>query len=171
MGIIEGMKTDSVITQWRDQQRAYLETAASLDRALEQEYDLGLSEFEILDLVWEAKTEECAMRDIVDLTPMTQSALSRVVDRLTRAGLVERKECSYDRRSMFVGLPAEGQRVHEECTCSHERIMGMMRRFSGQDRRDMVGDNGRIGITCEFCSRFYDLDPAEVEAEIAKTEA
>jgi molecular chaperone Hsp33 len=62
----------------------------------------------------------------------------------------------------------EGQRVHEECTCSHERIMSMMRRFSPEDRRDMVGDNGRIGITCEFCSRFYDLDPAEVEAEIAQ---
>ena len=41
-----------------------------------------------------------------------------------------------------------------------ERIMAMMRRFSPEDRRDMVGDNGRIGITCEFCSRFYDLDPA-----------
>lgn len=62
----------------------------------------------------------------------------------------------------------EGQRVHEECTCSHGRIMSMMRRFSPEDRRDMVGDNGRIGITCEFCSRFYDLDPAEVEAEIAQ---
>ena len=35
----------------------------------------------------------------------------------------------------------------------------------------MVGDNGRIGITCEFCSRFYDLDPAEVEAEIAKSDS
>ena len=46
----------------------------------------------------------------------------------------------------------------------------MMRRFSPEDRRDMVGDNGRIGITCEFCSRFYDLDPAEVEAEIAKSD-
>ena len=65
----------------------------------------------------------------------------------------------------------EGQRVHEECRCSHERIMGMMRRFSPEDRRDMVGDNGRIGITCEFCSRFYDLDPAEVEAEIAKSDS
>ncbi len=65
----------------------------------------------------------------------------------------------------------EGQNVHEECTCSHERIMGMMRRFSAEDRRDMVGDNGRIGITCEFCSRFYDLDPADVEAEIAKSES
>jgi molecular chaperone Hsp33 len=32
----------------------------------------------------------------------------------------------------------------------------------------MVGENGRIGITCECCSRFYDLDPAEVEAAIAE---
>jgi molecular chaperone Hsp33 len=43
----------------------------------------------------------------------------------------------------------------------------MMRRFSPQDRRDMVGDDGRIGVTCEFCSRAYDIDPAEVEAEVA----
>jgi molecular chaperone Hsp33 len=61
--------------------------------------------------------------------------------------------------------------VHEECRCSRERIMTMMRRFSPQDRRDMVGDNRRIGITCEFCSRMYDLDPGEVEAEVAQPEA
>jgi molecular chaperone Hsp33 len=65
----------------------------------------------------------------------------------------------------------EGLSVHEECRCSQPRVMSMMRRFSPEDRRDMVGDNGRIGITCEFCSRFYDLDPAEVEAEIARAEA
>ncbi|WP_230532260.1 Hsp33 family molecular chaperone [Microvirga roseola] len=65
----------------------------------------------------------------------------------------------------------EGQHVHEECTCSHDRIMAMMRRFSPEDRRDMVGENGRIGVTCEFCSEFYDLDPTAVEAEIAKSEA
>ena len=61
----------------------------------------------------------------------------------------------------------ESQPLVEACRCSHERIMGMMRNFSAQDRRDMVGDDGRIGITCEFCSRHYDLDPAEVEREIA----
>ena len=64
----------------------------------------------------------------------------------------------------------EGVSVHEECRCSQTRVMSMMRRFSAEDRRDMVGDNGRIGITCEFCSRFYDLDPAAVEAEIARSE-
>jgi molecular chaperone Hsp33 len=62
------------------------------------------------------------------------------------------------------------QEMREACRCSRERIMAMMRRFSPQDRRDMVGDNGRIGITCEFCSRVYDLDPAEVEAEVARPE-
>ncbi|KAB0269116.1 Hsp33 family molecular chaperone [Microvirga brassicacearum] len=65
----------------------------------------------------------------------------------------------------------DGQSVHEECRCSEARVMSMMRRFSPEDRRDMVGDNGRIGITCEFCSRFYDLDPVEVEAEIARAGA
>jgi molecular chaperone Hsp33 len=63
------------------------------------------------------------------------------------------------------------QEMREACRCSHERIMAMMRRFSPEDRRDMVGDNGRIGITCEFCSRVYDLDAAEVEAEVARPEA
>ena len=60
--------------------------------------------------------------------------------------------------------------LREECRCSRERIMRMMRNFPGEDRRDMVGDNGRIVVTCEFCSRVYDLDPAEVEAEIALPE-
>jgi molecular chaperone Hsp33 len=64
----------------------------------------------------------------------------------------------------------EGQAVHEACRCSHERIMAMMRRFSPQDRRDMVGDDGRIRVTCEFCSRAYDLDPVQVEAEVAQPE-
>jgi molecular chaperone Hsp33 len=56
----------------------------------------------------------------------------------------------------------------EDCQCSRERIMGMMRGFSAEDRRDMVADDGRIGITCEFCSRRYSFDPAEVEHGVAE---
>ena len=65
----------------------------------------------------------------------------------------------------------EAQAIREDCRCSTERIMNMMRRFSPADRRDMIGDNGRIGVTCEFCSRIYDLDPADVETEITQPEA
>ena len=65
----------------------------------------------------------------------------------------------------------DAQPVHEECRCSRDRILAMMRNFSADDRRDMIGDNGRIGVTCEFCSRVYDLDPQEVEAELAPGDA
>ncbi|WP_311275470.1 Hsp33 family molecular chaperone [Methylobacterium sp. WCS2018Hpa-22] len=60
----------------------------------------------------------------------------------------------------------EAQGIHERCRCSPERVLGMIRSFATQERRDMVAEDGRIGITCEFCSRRYDIDPAEVEAGI-----
>jgi molecular chaperone Hsp33 len=62
-----------------------------------------------------------------------------------------------------------GQKIIEACRCSEQRIFAMMKRFSTKDRADMVGDDGRIRMTCEFCSRVYDLDPATVEAEISHT--
>ena len=33
----------------------------------------------------------------------------------------------------------------------------------GFGRRAMIADDGRLGVTCEFCSRRYSFDPAEVE--------
>lgn len=53
--------------------------------------------------------------------------------------------------------------VDEGCSCSRTRILGMLRRFPAQDRADMVGTDGRIGVTCEFCARHYDVDPADIE--------
>lgn len=57
----------------------------------------------------------------------------------------------------------EGQNMREACRCSTERIADMLRGFSPQERHDMVGDNGRIGVTCEFCSAHRDFNPADFE--------
>lgn len=62
------------------------------------------------------------------------------------------------------------QPVREACQCSRERIMGMLTGFSRQERADMVADDGRITVTCEFCSRRYELEPGQVEAEITAAE-
>ncbi len=55
-----------------------------------------------------------------------------------------------------------GQGVRESCRCSQERILGMLKSFSDEERRDMVGDDGAITVTCEFCSRKYTLSPFDV---------
>ncbi len=44
------------------------------------------------------------------------------------------------------------------CQCSRERIEDVLAQFAGDDMSDMVVD-GKIVVTCEFCSRVYDFDP------------
>jgi molecular chaperone Hsp33 len=51
--------------------------------------------------------------------------------------------------------------IAEFCRCSNERIENMLRSFSPQERQDMVGDNGKIGVTCEFCRTHREFDPAQ----------
>ena len=53
--------------------------------------------------------------------------------------------------------------VHEACRCSRERVLGMLRGFSAEDRKAMVADDGTLGVTCEFCSRRYVFEATEVE--------
>ncbi|MCC5978737.1 MAG: Hsp33 family molecular chaperone [Salinarimonas sp.] len=62
---------------------------------------------------------------------------------------------------VFAGLP-----VREGCNCNRDRIMRMLASFSAPERRDMVREDGRIGVTCEFCSREYELSVEEVEAAV-----
>lgn len=112
-----------VSARWRELQGLYLSTAAELERTLQQAHQLGLSEYEVLDLVAGYANESCTMRNLVDLTPMTQSALSRIVERLVKAGLVERNTCDYDRRALFVGITAEGSRVHDDAKRSYEGML------------------------------------------------
>ncbi len=53
------------------------------------------------------------------------------------------------------------QPVRAACRCSDERIAAMLRNFTQAERDDMVGDNGKIGVTCEFCSTYREFDPAD----------
>jgi molecular chaperone Hsp33 len=53
--------------------------------------------------------------------------------------------------------------VAEACRCSDQRVADLLRSFTPQDRRDMVGDNGRIGVTCEFCRTLREFDPEDFD--------
>jgi len=45
------------------------------------------------------------------------------------------------------------------CRCSPERIAGVLESFSLEERLDMVEDDGMVRVTCEYCSRVYELEP------------
>jgi molecular chaperone Hsp33 len=54
--------------------------------------------------------------------------------------------------------------VQAECSCSRETVEAMLKSFSQDDRDHMVED-GRISVTCEFCSENYVFAPADVGAK------
>jgi molecular chaperone Hsp33 len=53
--------------------------------------------------------------------------------------------------------------LRAECTCSRENVEAMLKSFSQDDRDHMVED-GKISVTCEFCSANYHFAPGEVDA-------
>jgi len=50
------------------------------------------------------------------------------------------------------------------CRCSQDRIESVLKSFPASDRADMVEDDGKIRVTCEYCSRVYAVEPASLEA-------
>ncbi|MFG1464966.1 Hsp33 family molecular chaperone [Xanthobacter sp. DSM 24535] len=56
----------------------------------------------------------------------------------------------------------EPQPVIAHCTCSRERVFGVLSSFSREERGGMVQDDGRISVTCEFCGRSYGFAAEEV---------
>jgi molecular chaperone Hsp33 len=54
--------------------------------------------------------------------------------------------------------------LKEACRCSAEKIDAMLQSFSAEERTAMVGDDGQIGVTCEFCSVKRVFDPADYDA-------
>ena len=62
---------------------------------------------------------------------------------------------------VFRAAPVEAQ-----CSCSRQSVENMLRSFPQEDRDDMVED-GKITVTCEFCSSMYVFQPQEVAAVTA----
>lgn len=58
----------------------------------------------------------------------------------------------------------EPQILRDACRCSHERIETMLRSFTPLERHDMIGPDGKIGVTCEFCGTHREFNPAEFDA-------
>ena len=49
------------------------------------------------------------------------------------------------------------------CRCSAERILNVLRAFPVEERAGMVEEDGVIRVTCEYCSRVFDVAPESVD--------
>jgi len=57
----------------------------------------------------------------------------------------------------------EATTVEDRCSCSAERIRGILDGFTAEEIEDSVED-GLIRVSCEFCSKSYEFEPSEFSA-------
>jgi DNA-binding MarR family transcriptional regulator len=107
----------ALVDRWRDILALHARTQCELDRALHQ-HGLCASDFEVLDVLSEGPGADgsCAYRvqEISERVHLSQSALSRLIARLEKDGLVERALCIEDRRGVRVTLTDKGRALHDE---------------------------------------------------------
>src|SRR5262245_8298895 len=72
------------------------------------DFALSLAAVEVLLRLARTPGGALRMTDLAAQTQLTTSGITRVVDRLERGGLVERRACPTDRRGSFANVTAAG---------------------------------------------------------------
>jgi DNA-binding MarR family transcriptional regulator len=116
------LRERQLVDLWRELLSTYNAVASALDHALQSEHGIGLSEFEALDRLVEVG-DKCILKALGSDMYLSQSALSRAVDRLERQGLVQRSMCDNDRRSIFVNPTEAGRQRHAAASATRRRVL------------------------------------------------
>lgn len=100
-----------------------LRASASLRRALNvglgHEHGLAVTDFEALLQLSHARDGAMRRVDLADALGLSASGVTRLLEGLQRAGLVENRTCESDGRVVYAALTAAGREKLAEASCSH----------------------------------------------------
>jgi len=133
-----------IVVVWRTLAQRYHDASCALERELQERHGLGMSEFEVIDRLAGAAESKLRMQELGEQVYLSQSALSRAVARLERAGLVCRALCEQDRRGVFVTLTDEGRRRQQAAGPTQRAVLSEILGETGLDSDDSpLGIAGR----------------------------
>ena len=116
-------REDALTGRWRELLDSHARVSGALERALQAEHGLGVSEFEVLDRLAVADKDQNRMQELAVSVHLSQSALSRLYGRLESEGLVSRTICPDDRRGIFACLTDAGRARHAEAVPTRRRVL------------------------------------------------
>ncbi len=119
--------------------RAHSSLTRELDAELRAEHRLPLSSYEVLLFLATAPGGSLRMSQLANGVLLSRSGLTRLVDRLERAGLVERQECEEDARGLLAVITKDGRELFGHARRTH--LAGVRRlfldRFSAAEQRTL----------------------------------
>jgi MarR family transcriptional regulator, 2-MHQ and catechol-resistance regulon repressor len=105
---------------------------------LETRVGLPHAWFEVLVRLSRSEAAQLTMGALAEQVTLTTGGVTRLVDRMEAAGLVERLPCRTDRRVSYVGMTEAGRAKLEEAAEVHAaNLRTVFDGFSAQDRKTL----------------------------------
>jgi DNA-binding MarR family transcriptional regulator len=97
------------MSAWHALLRGHAAVVRILEAELEASHGLSLPAYEVLSHLSDAPGHRLRMSDLAGCAVLTPSGLTRLVDKLSRDGLVVRDKCSADARVVYAVLTDAGR--------------------------------------------------------------
>ncbi|GLZ28937.1 MarR family transcriptional regulator [Lentzea sp. NBRC 105346] len=108
---------------WRTLAALHARIEDRLERALQREHDLSVSEYTVLDALNRQVGFHLRMNQLANAVVLSQSATTRLVTRLEDRGLLQRYLCPTDRRGIYTEVTDKGQELLAEARPTHDRVL------------------------------------------------
>ncbi|MCH8974732.1 MAG: MarR family transcriptional regulator [Chloroflexi bacterium] len=119
------MKSSEMTPEQSKAWRAFLWAPTVIMRNLEREMraaaGLPLSWFDVLIHLHEAPQRRLRLQALAESVVLSRSGLTRLIDRMEKAGVVRREQAADDRRGSYAVLTSEGRRRFEQVEPGHVR--------------------------------------------------
>jgi DNA-binding MarR family transcriptional regulator len=108
---------------WRRWLTLNAELSAALQRQMQAEAGLSMSDYEVLVDLTDDPAGRIRVTELASLLKWERSRVSHHVTRMERRGLVEREECADDGRGAFVAITPAGRAAIEQAAPGHAQAV------------------------------------------------
>lgn len=107
------------VRAWTRLLRAHSAITRLMGASLQAEHGLGLNDYEALAVLDHAEGKRLRRVDLARRLALTPSGVTRLLEGLEEAGLVERATCPHDLRVVYALLTDAGAETLEAASCGH----------------------------------------------------
>ncbi|WP_326715631.1 MULTISPECIES: MarR family transcriptional regulator [unclassified Streptomyces] len=127
---------------WTDFLVGHSRIMAALEQELREAHAMSLAEYDVLHHLAQARGRRLRMRELSQAVLYTTSGITRLLDRMVEAGLVEREPSPSDRRVMYAVLTRQGLALLRKASATH--LAGVQRHFGSHVMDEELDDVERF---------------------------
>jgi len=114
---------DQLLDRWNELETEHARVREAPEHRLQREHRLSLTEYEVLRRLSDSPEGHRRIQELAEEIHLSQSALSRLVQRLEDDGIVCRNVCDHDRRGVFACVTDEGRKAQAEARPTHVSVL------------------------------------------------